>query len=84
MGRRRGGLFSTPRQRPRRGRLQGLSRGSARKRGVAHRNSGYTSRMRFVDLIVRLGARRSKARSRLLAYRVLQSIMVAERAPTRR
>jgi hypothetical protein len=40
--------------------------------------------MRFVDLIVRLGARRSKARSRLLVYRVLQSITVAERAPTRR
>ena len=35
-------------------------------------------------VIVRLGARRSKARSRLLAYRVLQSIVVAERAPTRR
>jgi hypothetical protein len=40
--------------------------------------------MRVLDFLVRLGARRSRARSRLLAYRVLQSIVVVERAPTRR
>ena len=40
--------------------------------------------MRLVDFIVRLGARRSRARSRHLAYRVLQSIVVSGRAPTRR
>jgi hypothetical protein len=40
--------------------------------------------MQLLDLVVRLAARRSRARSRLLAYRVLQSIVVAERAPTRR
>jgi hypothetical protein len=40
--------------------------------------------MRLVDFVVRLTARRSRTRSRLLAYRVLQSIAVGERAPTRR
>jgi hypothetical protein len=40
--------------------------------------------MRLVDLLVRLGARRSRMRSRLLAYRVLQSIAAVERVPTRR
>jgi hypothetical protein len=40
--------------------------------------------MRVVDFMVRLGARRSRARSRLLAYRVLQSIVAAERDLTRR
>jgi hypothetical protein len=39
--------------------------------------------MRLVDLLLRLGAPASWARSRL-AYRVLQSIVVAERAPSRR
>jgi hypothetical protein len=40
--------------------------------------------MRLVDFLVRLGARRSRVRSRLLAYRVLQAIVVVERVPTRR
>jgi hypothetical protein len=35
--------------------------------------------MRLIDLLARLGARPSWARSRL-AYRVLQTIVVAERA----
>jgi hypothetical protein len=39
--------------------------------------------MRLLDLLFYLGARGSWARSRL-AYRLLWSIVVAERAPTRR
>jgi hypothetical protein len=39
--------------------------------------------MRLLDLLVFLGARGSWARSRL-AYRLLQSIVVAERVPKRR
>jgi hypothetical protein len=39
--------------------------------------------MRLLDLLVFLGARGSRVRGRL-AYRVLQSIVVAERAPRRR
>jgi hypothetical protein len=38
--------------------------------------------MRLLDLLVRLGASRSWARG-VLAYRVLQTIVVAERAPVR-
>jgi hypothetical protein len=40
--------------------------------------------MRLLDFLVRLGARRSRTRSRLLTYRMLQSIVVGERPPTRR
>jgi hypothetical protein len=39
--------------------------------------------MRFLDLLVHLGARGPWARERL-AYLVLQAIVVEERAPTRR
>jgi hypothetical protein len=39
--------------------------------------------MRLLDLLVFLGARRSWARG-VLAYRVLQTVVVAERAPVRR
>jgi hypothetical protein len=38
--------------------------------------------MRFLDLLVRFGARGPWARERL-AFLVLQSIVVADRAPTR-
>jgi hypothetical protein len=39
--------------------------------------------MRFIDLLVLLGARRSWIRGRL-AYRMLQSIAVLKRVPSRR
>ena len=48
-------------------------------RGVAIRESGYTTPMRLLDLLFLLGARGSWARSRL-AYLVLQSVIVGDRA----
>jgi len=56
----------------------------AGRKGVAIRESGYTTAMRLIDLLCRrLGTRPPWPRSRL-AYLVLQSIVAAERASTRR